>query len=63
MKYMLFVLIFLLMAANVLAEQTKPLFIITRTKNTNEVHYDVNIGPDGKLDPETSSHSVLDNGR
>ena len=52
MKHALIMSVILFVAANVLADQSKPLFIIRRTKNINEVHYDVNIGPDGKLDPK-----------
>jgi hypothetical protein len=36
-------------AVNALADQVSPLFIIQRNKNVNEVHYDVNIGDDGKI--------------
>jgi hypothetical protein len=32
--------------------QTQPLFIIERSKNANVVHYDAQIGADGKLDPK-----------
>jgi len=49
-KYVL--LMFVFMVPNLLADQSKPLFIIMRTKNTNEVHYDVNIDSNGKLDPK-----------
>jgi cytoplasmic iron level regulating protein YaaA (DUF328/UPF0246 family) len=49
MRYIVLVSIVLLIAANLLADQTKPLFIIRRTKNTNEVHYDVNITSYGKI--------------
>jgi Domain of unknown function (DUF4833) len=52
MKYALLVCIFLFMVIDVFADQVKPLFIIQRTKNANEVHYDVNIGADGKLNPK-----------
>lgn len=49
MKYILSLLIMFFIAADILADQTQPLFIILRSKNTNEVHYDVNIGSDGKI--------------
>src|SRR5712691_7603522 len=29
-----------------------PLFVIERNVNTNVVHYDAKLGPDGKLDPQ-----------
>jgi hypothetical protein len=53
-KFILFVLPLLIsiIAVDVMADQTKPLFIIRRTKNINEVHYDVNIGSDGKISPK-----------
>ena len=40
------------MAVNVLADQLKPLFIIQRSKNANEVHYDAHVKPDGKIDQQ-----------
>jgi hypothetical protein len=30
---------------------TQPLFVIERSKNTNVLHYDAQLTPDGKLDP------------
>jgi hypothetical protein len=32
--------------------ETRPLFIIERSKNANTVHYDARLTADGKLDPE-----------
>jgi hypothetical protein len=34
--------------------ETRPLFIIERSKNANTVHYDAQLTADGKLDPEES---------
>lgn len=34
-----------------LAQMSRPLFFLERSTNANVVHYDVQIGPDGKLDP------------
>ena len=52
MKYLLLVFGFLFMSACALADQASPLFIIQRSKNINELHYDVNIGSDGKINPK-----------
>jgi hypothetical protein len=32
--------------------KTPPLFLIERSKNANVVHYDAQLGPDGKLNPK-----------
>ena len=41
--------------SGLLAERFKsmpaPLFVIERSTNANTVHYDANLGPDGRLDP------------
>ncbi len=50
-KNIILALVLLINAADAFA-LSKPLFVIRRSKNANEVHYDVNIGPDGKIDPQ-----------
>jgi len=53
MKYILLATLLLFTAAaGLYADQSSPLFIIQRDKNINELHYDVNIGSDGKINPK-----------
>jgi len=41
-----------LAAASALADSTSPLFFIQRSKNKNEIHYDVHLTANGGLDPK-----------
>ena len=52
MKCILLISAFLFISAVLSADETKPLFILQRNKNINELHYDVNIGTDGKINPK-----------
>ena len=51
MKAPAFIVIFLA-ATIALAQATRPLFIIERSKNKNVVHYDAQLTGDGRLDPK-----------
>lgn len=46
------VLVMLCAVSNVFAMDSKTLFYIERNKNANIVKYDINLLPDGKVDPE-----------
>jgi hypothetical protein len=41
-----------MVSADALAQRSKPLFVVLRSKNKNEIHFDVNVSSSGKIDPE-----------
>ena len=52
MKYLLPVLVLLCSMLDVFGMETKTVFYIERSKNSNIVNYEVNLLPDGKINPQ-----------